>query len=224
MTATAHRRQRAASQTRVRAASPTSSRAPAGRACSCTACCSTAICGAISWRICPTSAAASPWICWRTATPRSRPDQDVSVTANADDAAASSSMRSSIEQVDLVGNDSGGGIAQIFAALAPAARAQPHAHRLRRPRQLAAGGLQAVPRDGGRRRAARHARRDAGRQERLPLAAGARAGLRASRAGDRRRPSRPICGRWSGPSSARATSSASSPPSTASTPSRSRRG
>ena len=46
------------------------------------------------------------------------PDQDVSVTANATmlkeflDA-------SNIEQVDLVGNDSGGGIAQIFAALHP---------------------------------------------------------------------------------------------------------
>lgn len=46
------------------------------------------------------------------------PDQDVSVTANADmleeflDALG-------IEQVDLVGNDSGGGIAQIFAALHP---------------------------------------------------------------------------------------------------------
>ena len=46
------------------------------------------------------------------------PDQDVSVTANArmlrevlDD--------SKIDQVDLVGNDSGGGIAQIFAALNP---------------------------------------------------------------------------------------------------------
>src|SRR5258708_4482060 len=46
------------------------------------------------------------------------PDQDVSVTANATmleeflDAL-------DIEQVDLVGNDSGGGIAQIFAALHP---------------------------------------------------------------------------------------------------------
>src|SRR5882724_7912205 len=46
------------------------------------------------------------------------PDQDVSVTANANmleeflDA-----LR--IDQVDLVGNDSGGGIAQIFAALNP---------------------------------------------------------------------------------------------------------
>jgi pimeloyl-ACP methyl ester carboxylesterase len=46
------------------------------------------------------------------------PDQDVSVTANAHmlmeflDAL-------NIEQVDLVGNDSGGGIAQIFAALHP---------------------------------------------------------------------------------------------------------
>src|ERR1700690_4242853 len=46
------------------------------------------------------------------------PDQDVSVTANAQmlkevlDAVR-------IDQVDLVGNDSGGGIAQIFAALNP---------------------------------------------------------------------------------------------------------
>src|SRR5258705_2476026 len=46
------------------------------------------------------------------------PDQDVSVTANANmlkeflDAL-------SIDQADLVGNDSGGGIAQIFAALYP---------------------------------------------------------------------------------------------------------
>src|SRR3984893_4032122 len=46
------------------------------------------------------------------------PDQDVSVTANAKmlkeflDAL-------NIDQVDLVGNDSGGGIAQIFAALYP---------------------------------------------------------------------------------------------------------
>jgi len=46
------------------------------------------------------------------------PDQDVSVTANAN------MLREfldalDIEQVDLVGNDSGGGIAQIFAALYP---------------------------------------------------------------------------------------------------------
>src|SRR5213082_3197503 len=46
------------------------------------------------------------------------PDQDISVTANANmireflDAL-------NIDQVDLVGNDSGGGIAQIFAALNP---------------------------------------------------------------------------------------------------------
>ena len=46
------------------------------------------------------------------------PDQDVSVTANAQ------MLREvldalQIDQVDLVGNDSGGGIAQIFAALNP---------------------------------------------------------------------------------------------------------
>ena len=43
-----------------------------------------------------------------------------------------------IDQVDLVGNDSGGGIAQIFAALYPERVAQPHADQLRRARQLAA--------------------------------------------------------------------------------------
>ena len=47
------------------------------------------------------------------------PDQDVSVTANA------KMLREfidalKIDQVDLVGNDSGGGVAQIFAALNPA--------------------------------------------------------------------------------------------------------
>src|SRR5712675_3511119 len=46
------------------------------------------------------------------------PDQDVSVTANAE------MLREfldalKIDQVDLVGNDSGGGIAQIFAARHP---------------------------------------------------------------------------------------------------------
>src|SRR5260370_6751929 len=46
------------------------------------------------------------------------PDQDVSVTANAN------MLREfldalNIEQVDLVGNDSGGGIAQLFTALHP---------------------------------------------------------------------------------------------------------
>src|ERR1043166_5007246 len=46
------------------------------------------------------------------------PDQDVSVTANA------KMLREfldalEIDRVDLVGNDSGGGIAQIFAALCP---------------------------------------------------------------------------------------------------------
>src|SRR5262245_4220393 len=46
------------------------------------------------------------------------PDQDLSVTANAE------MLREfldalKIDQVDLVGNDSGGGIAQIFAALYP---------------------------------------------------------------------------------------------------------
>ena len=46
------------------------------------------------------------------------PDQDVSVTANAKMLAEFLDALK-IEQVDLVGNDSGGGIAQIFAALYP---------------------------------------------------------------------------------------------------------
>src|SRR5205807_10494049 len=46
------------------------------------------------------------------------PDQDVSVTANALMLGAFLDALS-IGQVDLVGNDSGGGIAQIFAALHP---------------------------------------------------------------------------------------------------------
>src|ERR1700752_1192779 len=46
------------------------------------------------------------------------PNQDVSVTANAKMLReVLDALR--IEQVDLVGNDSGGGIAQIFAALNP---------------------------------------------------------------------------------------------------------
>ena len=48
------------------------------------------------------------------------PDQDVSVTANARMLAECLDALS-IEQVDLVGNDSGGGIAQIFAASHPGA-------------------------------------------------------------------------------------------------------
>jgi pimeloyl-ACP methyl ester carboxylesterase len=47
-----------------------------------------------------------------------RPDQDVSVTANAHMLAQFLDALQ-IDQVDLVGNDSGGGIAQIFAALYP---------------------------------------------------------------------------------------------------------
>jgi pimeloyl-ACP methyl ester carboxylesterase len=46
------------------------------------------------------------------------PDQDVSVTANAR-MLAEFLEALKIDQVDLVGNDSGGGIAQIFAALHP---------------------------------------------------------------------------------------------------------
>jgi len=47
-----------------------------------------------------------------------RPDQDVSVTANAHMLAQFLDALQ-IDQVDLVGNDSGGGIAQIFASLYP---------------------------------------------------------------------------------------------------------
>jgi len=47
-----------------------------------------------------------------------RPDQDVSVTANARMVEQFLDVVN-ISQVDLVGNDSGGGIAQIFAALHP---------------------------------------------------------------------------------------------------------
>jgi len=47
-----------------------------------------------------------------------RPDQDVSVTANARMLEQFLDVVN-IPQVDLVGNDSGGGIAQIFAALHP---------------------------------------------------------------------------------------------------------
>ncbi len=77
------------------------------------------------------------------------PRQDVSSTANAAMLAQFlDALR--IDEVDLVGNDSGGGIALIFAANHPGARAQPCADGLRHARQLAAEGLRAVPRDGGR--------------------------------------------------------------------------
>ena len=46
------------------------------------------------------------------------PDQDVSVTANAQ-MLKEVLEALQIDQVDLIGNDSGGGIAQIFAALNP---------------------------------------------------------------------------------------------------------
>jgi pimeloyl-ACP methyl ester carboxylesterase len=46
------------------------------------------------------------------------PDQDVSVTANAKMLKEALDALK-IDQVDLIGNDSGGGIAQIFAALNP---------------------------------------------------------------------------------------------------------
>ena len=56
--------------------------------------------------------------CWAHGDTQIAPDQDVSVTANA------MMLKEfldglGIDQVDLVGNDSGGGISQIFAALCP---------------------------------------------------------------------------------------------------------
>ena len=54
----------------------------------------------------------------RTAIPEIDADQDVSVTANAHMLAQFLDALG-IERVDLVGNDSGGGICQIFAALYP---------------------------------------------------------------------------------------------------------
>ena len=89
----------------------------------------------------------------------------------------SSSTRSEIDQVDLVGNDSGGGIAQIFAALHPSrvrslTLTDCDVHDNWPPEAFkpflamaAAGGLQ------------RNARRDARRQERLSLGPGAGTGL-----------------------------------------------
>ena len=99
--------------------------------------------------------------------------------------------------MDLVGNDSGGGIAQIFAAL--------HPERVRSLTLTDCDAHDNWPPEAFKpflamaaaRRPARHARGDAGGQERLSVAAGARAGVRASGARDRRRPSTRICGRSS---------------------------
>ena len=113
--------------------------------CSCTACCSTGICGVISWRSCPTSGAASRSTCWRTATPRSRRTRTC----------RSRPMPTMLgEFLDALGDRPGGPRRQRqrrrhradLRGAATRARAQPDAHRLRRPRQLAAGGVQAVPR------------------------------------------------------------------------------
>ena len=104
------------------------------------------------------------------------PDQDVSVTANAKmlkevlDALK-------IDQVDLVGNDSGGGIAQIFAALNPErvrtlTLTNCDTHDNWPPR-----GVQAIRGYGQSRRAARHAERHARRQDDLSFARRARACL-----------------------------------------------
>jgi pimeloyl-ACP methyl ester carboxylesterase len=77
-------------------------------------------------------------------------DQDVSVTANAKMLGEFLDALT-IDQVDLVGNDSGGGIAQIFAALYP--------ERVRSltltncdTHETGSGGIQAIPDHGGRRR------------------------------------------------------------------------
>ena len=106
-------------------------------------------------------------------------------------------MRSVIDQVDLVGNDSGGGIAQIFAASLYPERVRSltltdcDAHDNWPPEAFkpflamaAAGGLRG------------HAGRDAGGQEHLSLAAGA--WVRPMRIPDRSRTpiSKPICARW----------------------------
>ena len=104
------------------------------------------------------------------------PDQDVSVTANA------KMLREfldalKVDQVDIVGNDSGGGIAQIFCRIAPAARPQPHAHGLRYSQQLATRSLQAVSRDGGCRRFTRNPGGDVIGQEYLPIATGSGTGV-----------------------------------------------
>ena len=80
-----------------------------------------------------------------------------------------------IDQVDLVANDSGGGIAQIFAANNPQRIRTLRAHEQRHARQLPAGGARAA----GRRREGRPARRH--RQELAREPGGAASTRSASR-------------------------------------------
>jgi pimeloyl-ACP methyl ester carboxylesterase len=89
------------------------------------------------------------------------PKQDVTVTANAN------MLREvldalKIAKVDVVGNDSGGGISQIFGSQSRS-RADIDADKLRHARQLAAGGVQAFRRDDHRWRSKRHIERHAHR-------------------------------------------------------------
>ena len=129
------------------------------------------------------------------------PDQDVSVTANAKMLKECFDALK-IDQVDLVGNDSGGGIAQIFAAL--------HLERVRSLPLTDCDTHDNWPPEAFK-----------------PfLAMAAAGGLRGTlawgpRMNTRNRGvttvSKHICARWSGPSSARATCNASSQPSTIST-------
>ena len=74
------------------------------------------------------------------------PDQDVSVTANAN------MLREfldalKIDKVDLIGNDSGGGISQIFAGEQSGAGQDIDADRMRRPQRLAARSFQPIRRN-----------------------------------------------------------------------------
>ena len=57
----------------------------------------------------------------------------------------------SLDQVDVVANDTGGAVAQVFAARYPGACPLAHAHQLRRARQLPTRAVQAVRRAGAHR-------------------------------------------------------------------------
>ena len=105
-------------------------------------------------------------------------DQDVSVTANA----------KMLEQfLDALERGTGGSRRQRqrrrhradLQRAVPSTRPKPDADRLRRSRQLASGGVQAVSRHGRRRRSAWDARSDAVEQGHLPIASGAWTRIRA---------------------------------------------
>ncbi len=72
-----------------------------------------------------------------------------------------------IDQVDLVGNDSGGGIAQIFAALYPERVRTLTLTNCDTPDNWATRSVQAIRGHGQGRRPTRHAERHAGRQDDL---------------------------------------------------------